>query len=103
MKIKLILLILFTSSLILSGQESLSTLRIKRDSLLEAYFKHRDTVTVRTWVNVITSNKYLEEIRINDSLLLSGGNQSVEKSYQMINELQDENDKLIIENRELND
>ena len=103
MKIKLILLIFLTSSLILSGQESLSSLRIKRDSLLEAYFKHRDTVTVRTWINVITSNKYLEEIRITDSVLMSGGNQSVEKSYQMINELQDENSKLIIENREMND
>jgi cbb3-type cytochrome oxidase subunit 3 len=76
-------------------------MQIKRDSLLEAYFAHRDTITVRTWVNVVTSNKYLEEIRKTDSILLAGKNPSVEKTYQMVNDLQEELDKLTRENQGL--
>ncbi len=101
MKTNVLILFLFSSSLILSGQESFNTIQIKRDSLLEAYFAHRDTITVRTWVNVITSNKFLEEIRRTDSLLLSGKNASVDKTYQMVNDLQEEVDKLTKENQDI--
>ena len=101
MKANVLQLFLFFYSLVLSGQESINTIQLKRDSLLEAYFAHRDTVTVRTWVNVITSNKFLEEIRRTDSILLSGKNASVEKTYQMVNDLQDEVDKLTRENQDI--
>jgi cbb3-type cytochrome oxidase subunit 3 len=101
MKTNVLLLFLFFSGLFLSGQESFNTIQLKRDSLLEAYFAHRDTVTVRTWVNVITSNKFLEEIRRTDSILLSGKNASVDKTYQMVNDLQEEVDKLTKENQDI--
>ncbi len=101
MKTNVLILIFFISSLVLCGQEAFNTLQNSRDSLLKAYFSHRDTVTVRTWVNVITSNKFLEEIRRTDSILLSGKNPSVEKTYQMVNDLQEELDKLTRENQEL--
>jgi len=101
MKTNVLILFFFVSSLALTGQESFNSLQIKRDSLLESYFAHRDTVTVRTWVNVITSNKFLEEIVITDSILLSGKSTSVKKAYQMINDLQEELDQITKENQEL--
>lgn len=101
MKTNVLILLFISNCLFLSGQEPFSTLQNSRDSLLKAYFAHRDTVTVRTWVNVITSNKFLEEIRRIDSILLSGKNPSIEKTYQMVNDLQEELEQLSKENQDL--
>jgi hypothetical protein len=84
-------------ALLIAVQTSGSALQSRRDSMIKAYIQHRDTVTVRTWVNVITSNKYLEQIRVIDSVLLLENSKAVEKPYQMINELQDEIDSLILQ------
>lgn len=84
-------------ALLIAVQTSGSELQNRRDSLIKAYILHRDSVTVRTWVNVITSNKYLEQIRVIDSVLLLENSKAVEKPYQMINELQDEIDSLILQ------
>jgi hypothetical protein len=84
-------------ALLIVVQTSGIDLQSRRDSLIKAYILHRDTVTVRTWVNVITSNKYLEQIRVIDSVLLLENSKAVEKPYQMINELQDEIDSLILQ------
>jgi cbb3-type cytochrome oxidase subunit 3 len=89
-----VLLISIAFCQILLGQQLVGSLQNKRDSLLKDYFLHRDTVTVRTWVNVITSNKYLEDIRQIDSVLLIENSQAVEKPLQMINEMEEEIDQL---------
>lgn len=86
-------------ALLIAVQTSGIDLQSRRDSLIKAYILQRDTVTVRTWVNVITSNKYLEQIRVIDSVLLLENSKATEKPYQMINELQDEIDSLILQNK----
>ena len=95
----LILFVFMVCAASLAAQSSGNTLQLIHDSILKAYFVHRDTMTVRTWVNVITANKYLEEIRIIDSILLLENSKAIEKPYQMINDLQEEIDSLIKHNQ----
>jgi DNA repair exonuclease SbcCD ATPase subunit len=58
-------------------------------------------MTIRTWVNVVTINRYLEEIRKTDSILLNEDSKSLEKPFLMLNDLQDEIDSLNKHNQEL--
>lgn len=94
MRKPLILLMLFVYSVILSSQNTHKTVLFERDSLLELYFRHRDTMTIRTWTNLVKINKYLEEIRKYDSILLIENSKSLEKPLLMLNDLQNEIDSL---------
>ncbi len=98
MKKVILFLSILLAFIVLCAQDVDKDLRNKRDNLLNNYFQHRDTVTVRTWINVITSNKYLEEIRIMDSILLTKNSNALEKPYQMIDDLEEDVNNLTKQN-----
>jgi|GEM_PF-3301077 len=52
------------------AQDSDLKLQSERDSVYYKYLQHKDTMTIRTWINVITLNKYLEQLKYYDSLVI---------------------------------
>lgn len=93
------LFILFLGfSFFVFSQFSKETLIKKRDSVYQAYKAHKDTMTIRTWLNVITMNKHLETLRSYDSLIKNVLDENQRKQNSVLFDLQDENDQLTNDN-----
>ena len=99
-KILISLLLLFIVACIYS-QPALKTINSKRDSLYLKYREHKDTVTVRTWVNVVRLNNYLQQIVELDSVLLENFQQKDRLSQQNTDALNGKLEMLRGENKRL--
>ena len=52
------------------AQDELHSIQLDRDSIYQKYLEHTDTMTIRTWVNVVTTNKYLDQLKSYDAILI---------------------------------
>ena len=63
-------------------------LLLSQQEAYQAYRKHRDTITVRTWTNVVTLNGLLEQLVRADSLLIAANPGSLSASSDTVMEKQ---------------
>jgi len=98
-------IICFSSSF---SQQNNNSLVDKRDSFYQEYKHYKDTMTVRTWINMVNLVKHLENIVIIDDSILS--NIGVEKeesglteAEQKLMETRQTLDQLIIQNNKIKD
>lgn len=87
MKKMLFSLMLIFVTITVFSQDVLNPVLEKRDSLYRKYRKHNDTVTIRTWVNVVRSNNYLRNILLLDSVILEKQIRRNESSGRVIDSL----------------
>lgn len=66
----LVLNILIFLATIGFAQESIVELNQVRDSIATGYIRHTDTMTRNTWLNIMQSNKYLQQILHYDSMIM---------------------------------
>lgn len=92
----------------LFSQQKNNSLVDKRDSFYQEYKHYKDTMTVRTWINMVNLVKHLENIVIIDDSILS--NIGVEKeesglteAEQKLMETRQTLDQLIIQNNKIKD
>lgn len=52
------------------AQTSLENLFGQKDSVLNLYHNHTDSITINSWINVMQSNNFLEQITYIDSLII---------------------------------
>ena len=90
------------------SQQNNNSLVDKRDSFYQEYKHYKDTMTVRTWINMVNLVKHLENIVIIDDSILS--NIGVEKeesglteAEQKLMETRQTLDQLIIQNNKIKD
>lgn len=97
MKKFLILHLLLLISVFADAQATRITISANRDSVLNEYIRHRDTMTRNTWLNIMQTNRYLEQLIHYDSLLIGNKGSdakvdSLEKVY--IHKLQEAQSEL---------
>ena len=92
----------------LFSQQKNNSLVDKRDSFYQEYKQYKDTMTARTWINMVNLVKHLENIVIIDDSILS--NIGVEKeesglteAEQKLMETRQTLDQLIIQNNKIKD
>ncbi len=65
-----------------------------RDSIVSLYRQHTDTMTINTWVNIMTANKYLKAILQLDSLIVLQNIDRFPEKDSLISILQDQNHRI---------
>jgi len=98
-------IICFSSSF---SQQNNNSLVDKRDSFYQEYKHYKDTMTVRTWINMVNLVKHLENIVIIDDSILSNigveeEENSLTKAEQKLMETRQTLDQLIIQNNKIKD
>jgi cbb3-type cytochrome oxidase subunit 3 len=107
MKKGLLFILLLLTLASLQAQMRLDELSGKYDSIYMKYRAHKDTVSVNTWLNVMRSNAYLEDLMRIDSMIkkqirhTSSSDSVIRELKSRLNAEQEENSKLtgIIDNR----
>ncbi len=98
-------IICFSSSF---SQQKNNSLVDKRDSFYQEYKHYKDTMTARTWINMVNLVKHLENIVIIDDSILSNigveeEESSLTKAEQKLMETRQTLDQLIIQNNKIKD
>lgn len=98
---KKIIIIHFLFVLGLSGLAQVNTHEMNkfRDSIMNKYITHADTVTRNTWLNIMHSNNLLEQIIHYDSMIMQASTKTDQNDslrIALLQELQDTEGKLII-------
>nr|NQU91779.1 hypothetical protein [Bacteroidota bacterium] len=96
-----LLAILYITSFFIVAQNNMNELTQKRDSVYYLYKEFKGQMTVRTWVNVVTINDYLEQIRYYDSILNYIGSENMRQNEFVIQQMQGEIKKLTDQNQVL--
>lgn len=100
-----ILIIAICMSSFVFAQNNDVTLLDKRDQFFKYYKNYKDTMTIRTWVNMVELSKRLEAVVMIDNILLDSllGSTPVYENLKLQNkELLNQRDQLIAENVQLN-
>ncbi|OQX75995.1 MAG: hypothetical protein B6D61_09445 [Bacteroidetes bacterium 4484_249] len=71
MKKGYIIVVLILFGLNCFAQDGFHLIQSGRDSIYQKYRGHKDTMVIRTWLNVVTSNNYLEQLLSYDSMLIA--------------------------------
>ena len=92
----------------LFSQQKNNSLVDKRDSFYQEYKQYKDTMTARTWINMVNLVKHLENIVIIDDSILSNigveeEESSLTKAEQKLMETRQTLDQLIIQNNKIKD
>ncbi len=90
----LIFLIFFSYAVFPQTGAETGGLTLQRDSLIDAYRQHSDTITINTWINLMTSNRYLRQILRLDSIIVESSAGEVNTSDSAFQSLQKNNQQL---------
>ena len=78
-------------------------LRAERDSIISKYVRHTDTITRNTWLNIMQSNKYMQQIIHYDSMIIQASAKQKDGdslTNALLLQLQEMKDKLTIQKQQ---
>jgi len=103
MKKYLILNIILVFTLPGMAQIITPELHAERDSIISKYVRHTDTITRNTWLNIMKSNKYMQQIIHYDSMIIQASAEQKDEdslTNTLLLQLQEMKDKLMIQKQQ---
>lgn len=97
-----VLLLLFTSALLLKSQSQLDSLALEREMVYKKYREHKDTMTINTWMNIFKLNKYLGQMVVLDSLIIAEKESGNSEESQKLEVTQSKLESLLNEKIDMN-